>query len=189
MTSEWDAALDAVLIGGREPVRIQVVSYDADWPRRFAAQRDVIAAALGDRALTIEHIGSTSVEGLAAKPIIDVLVTVPNVEDEASYVPMMEAAGFVLRVREPDHRMFRTPDRDVHVHVHEPGNAAVSDYLDFRDLLRISAEDREVYGMTKRRLAEREWEDMNHYADAKTDVISRILDRAQSWRGRDRPAR
>lgn len=132
--------------------------------------------------LVVEHIGSTAVPGLAAKPIVDVLVTVRDVEDEAAFVPPLERAGFVLRVREPQHRMLRTPSRDVHVHVYEPDHAAVSAYLDLRDWLRVDADDRALYERTKRLLATRTWTDMNEYADAKTDVITAVLGRARTWR-------
>lgn len=107
------------------------------------------------------------------------LLTVNRVDDEASYVPAMESAGFVLRVREPEHRMLRTATKDVHVHVYEPTNAAVRDYLDLRDWLRDSAADRDLYSRTKRELAQHAWRDMNDYADAKTDVIREILLRAR----------
>ena len=174
--------LDGVLIGGREHVPIVVVDPDERWAERYAVLRERLRAALGSAALRVEHIGSTAVAGLAAKPIIDVLVTVRDVEDEAAFVPPMERAGFVLRVREPEHRMFRTPARDVHVHVYEPEHAAVSAYLDLRDWLRVDADDRALYERTKRLLATRTWTDMNAYADAKTDVITAILRRARTWR-------
>ena len=179
-----DAYLRSVLIGGREPVTITVTDYDDDWPVRFARLRDLVEAALGSRALTVEHIGSTSVPGLAAKPIVDMLLTVASVEDEDAYVPALEDAGFVLRVREPGHRMLRTPGKDVHLHVYEPASQAVVDYLDLRDWLRESAADRALYESTKRDLAERTWFDMNDYADAKSDVVLDILGRAREWRKR-----
>ena len=135
----------------------------------------------------MEHIGSTSVPGLAAKPIVDVLLTVRDVEDDVAFVPLLEREGFVLRVREPEHRMLRTPARDVHVHVYEPGHAAVSAYLDLRDWLRVDADDRALYERTKRRLATRTWTDMNEYADAKTDVVLSILGRARAWRAEHDP--
>src|SRR5947209_6126929 len=97
---ERAARLDAVLVGGRERVEIVVVDPDPAWPARFQAVRDRLRAALGDRALGIEHIGSTAVPGLAAKPIIDVLLTVAAVDDEAAYAGAVEGAGFLLRVRE-----------------------------------------------------------------------------------------
>ncbi len=102
--------------------------------------------------------------GLAAKPIIDILVAVGDPADEAAYVPALEAAGYVLRVREPEHRMLRTPELDVHVHVWADADPEIGRHLAFRDRLRASAEDRAAYEALKRELARREWEDMNHYA-------------------------
>jgi len=181
-SSDRDAYLESVLIGGREPVTIVVRDYDEVWPVHFRAVRTRIRSALGARALAVEHIGSTSVPGLAAKPIVDVLVTIADVQDELAYAPALEAAGFPQRVREPGHRMFRSSARDVHIHVYEPDATAVTDYLDLRDWLRRSAQDRALYARTKRALATRQWADMNDYADAKSDVIAAILGRARVWR-------
>jgi len=180
VTQEFDALLDSVLIGGREQVTIKVVEYDAGWPARFETLAVVIGQALGPVALSVDHIGSTAVPGLAAKPIIDILLTVPSVEDELAYVPLMERAGFVLRVREPDHRMFRTPEKDVHIHVYAPGRQESAVYLQLRDWLRGSEAARALYGETKKRLAEKSWPDMNYYAEAKTDVIARLLAEARA---------
>ena len=175
---ERDAYLDEVLVGGRERRRIVIVEYDPGWPGRFELERDRVQRALGDTALRIEHIGSTAVPGLAAKPIIDLMVAVADPDDESVTVPAMEAAGYELRVREPAHRMFRTPDLDVHVHLWREGSPDVERHLRFRDRLRTSAEDRRAYEQLKRGLAEREWPDMNYYADAKEDLIAAILTRA-----------
>lgn len=177
-----DKYLDAVLIGGREPVSVTITDYDESWPVRFAQVQRRVEQALTATALSVEHIGSTSVPGLAAKPVIDMLVTVRSVGDEAAYVRPLEQVGFVLRVREPGHRMLRTPPRDVHLHVYEPSDEAVQNYLDLRDWLRESEPDRALYAATKRRLAQREWSDMNHYAEAKSEVILDILGRARAWR-------
>lgn len=187
-TSEPDGdPLAAVLIGGREQVPVVIAEHDPRWQERYAVVRDRVLAALGGAALRVEHIGSTSVPGLAAKPIVDVLVTVADVEDEAAFVPALERAGFVLRVREAEHRMVRTPARDVHVHLYEPDHPAVSAYLDLRDWLRVDADDRALYARTKRLLATRTWSDMNAYADAKTDVVLEILGRARAWRAAQEP--
>ena len=175
--------LDRVLIGGREPTTIRIVDYDPSWPRRFDEWADRIVEVLGSRVRRVEHIGSTSVPGLAAKPIVDALLLVDDVEDEAAFVPPLESIGLVLRVREPNHRMLRTPQRDFHLHVYEPDRPEVAAYLDLRDWLRVDAADRRLYADTKRRLAMREWDDMNAYADAKSDVIRTILGRARAWRG------
>jgi GrpB-like predicted nucleotidyltransferase (UPF0157 family) len=179
---ELDRHLDSVLIGGREPFTPVISDYDQAWPARFAELEVGIRSALGDAAFAIEHIGSTSVPHLAAKPIIDVLVVVADVEDEQSYVSALEDAGFVLRVREARHRMFRTPGRDVHIHVYSAGDQAITDYLDLRDWLRVDESDRTLYADVKRDLAQRRWTDMNHYAEAKTGVIEQVLGRARAWR-------
>ena len=182
MDGDREAWLDGVLLGGRERVAITVVDYDPLWPQRFQDTAVRVREALGGEALSVEHIGSTSVPGLAAKPILDVLLTVTDVTAEAIYVPALESAGFLLRVREPAHRMLRTPERDVHLHVYEPDRPEVRDYLDLRAWLRVDATDRELYAATKRRLAEQQWQDMNDYADAKTIIIRAILARARVWR-------
>ncbi len=126
-------------------------------------------------------MGSTAVPGLAAKPIVDILLVLDDPSDEASYLPALEAAGYQLRVREPDwweHRMLRTPARDVHVHVFPPDSPEVERCLLFRDRLRTVTEERELYAAAKRRLAEQDWPTMQYYAEAKTEVVEAILGRA-----------
>lgn len=166
------------LIGGVERREIRIVEYDTEWPKKFEAHAARIADALGRAALRVEHVGSTSVAGLAAKPVVDILVVVPDSAEESAYLPQLEAAGYVLRVREPDwneHRMLRTPEKDVHVHVYSDGCAEVERVLTFRDRLRRNPDDRRRYERTKRELARRDWPDMNEYADAKTQVIESII--------------
>ena len=124
------------LIGGIEKREIRIVDYDPDWTRKFEMHARLIGEALGGSMLRIEHIGSTSVPGLSAKPIIDILVVVPDSADESAYLPRLEAAGYVLRVREPDwyeHRMFRTPEQDVHIHIYSAGCPEIQRNLSFRD--------------------------------------------------------
>jgi GrpB-like predicted nucleotidyltransferase (UPF0157 family) len=176
--SERGAHLNEVLIGGPERRAIVIADYDPDWPARFSAQRDRVQRALGPLTMRIEHIGSTAVPGLAAKPVIDMLVTVADADDESVLVPAMASAGYQLRVRETGHRMFRTPDRDAHVHVWADSDPEVSRYLRFRDRLRASAEDRPAYEQLKRELSAHDWPDMNHYADAKSVLIEQLLTRA-----------
>ena len=173
-----DAYLDEVLIGGREPVRVVISDYDPTWPARSASEQERLAAVLGDRAVAIEHIGSTAVPGLGAKAIIDILVTVDTVEPDDAFRPQLEAAGYVLRVREEEHRMFKTAVGDVNIHVWPTRHEAVQRYLVFRDWLRNTEEDRLAYEVRKRELADREWPDVNHYAEAKSGVIGPILERA-----------
>lgn len=178
MSNSGEPVDDAVLIGGIEPREIVLVEYDPSWPGRFADERAKITTALGAEALTIEHVGSTAVRALVAKPIIDVLVTVPDVEDELRYLPALQRAGYFLRVRELGHRMVRTPQLDVHVHVWTEGNPAAEGTLAFRNRLRSSTADRDLYAATKLTLARQDWPTMNHYAEAKTDVILQILSHA-----------
>lgn len=174
--------LGEVLIGGIEKVDIRIVDYDPSWADLFQQHAAKITTALKKAALRVEHIGSTAVPGLPAKPIIDILVVVENSADEDSYLPALEASGYELRVREPaanEHRMLRTPTRDVHIHVYSSGAPEIECYLILRDRLRESASEREVYARTKRDLAARSWPDMNAYADAKTHVIEEIISRGR----------
>jgi GrpB-like predicted nucleotidyltransferase (UPF0157 family) len=180
------------IVGGAEPVRITLHDYDERWPAAFEAHRRRIVKALaptGTEAGTeaggdvqVEHIGSTAVPGLAAKPIVDVVVVVPDITAEEDYLDPLLAAGYELRVREPGHRLVRTPERDVHVHVYERGATAVDEYLLLRDHLRADTADRDLYAATKRELLDRRWDDMNDYADAKTEVITAIKGRARAAR-------
>jgi GrpB-like predicted nucleotidyltransferase (UPF0157 family) len=173
--------LRRVTIGEIKPQTIVIADYDPAWPERFSREEAKIRAALGEAARSVEHIGSTSVPGLAAKPIVDVLLVVGDSGDEASYLPALEGAGYVLRVREPDfdeHRMFRTPEQDVHVHVFSSGSPEIERFLLLRDRLREDQGDRELYARTKRDLACRDWPSMQHYAEAKTEVIEGIVARA-----------
>ena len=136
---------DGVLIGGREERVIDIVDHRAQWAERSHQEKARIEAAVGSVARRIEHVGSTAVPGLAAKPVIDVMLSVDDPEDESSYLPAMERAGYVLRVREPGHRMFRTSEGDVHVHVWKAGSDDEQRHIVFRDRLRSSAEDRAEY--------------------------------------------
>jgi len=171
-------------------VPVVVVDPDPSWPAAYRAERDLVVAALGPTALTVDHVGSTSVPGLPAKPVIDILLQVPDSADEASYVPALEAVGHVLRIREPDwleHRVLyrRRVDgapHDVNVHVLSPvlGAVEVRRMLAFRDWLRAHPEDRDRYAAVKRDLARRRWRYVQDYAQAKTPVVEEILGRALS---------
>jgi GrpB-like predicted nucleotidyltransferase (UPF0157 family) len=174
-----DAYLESVLIGGQEEQVVEIVNYQPSWVERFEHQRDRIRRTLGSAVREIEHVGSTSVPELAAKPIVDIMVTVDDPDDETKFAPQMEVLGYLLRVREPGHRMFRTVERDVHVHFWVAGSADAERHLVFRDWLRSHPEDRAEYERAKRDLAGR-WQDMNYYAEAKTGIIQMIIERAQS---------
>jgi GrpB-like predicted nucleotidyltransferase (UPF0157 family) len=180
--------LREVIIGEIEPQAIVLADYDPVWPQRFRQEEARIRAALGEVALSIEHIGSTSVPGLAAKPIVDILLVVEDSANEASYLPALEEAGYVLRVREPDfdeHRMLRTPQKDVHVHVFSAGSPEIGRYLLLRDRLRQDEGERELYAQTKRELASKDWPSVDHYAEAKTEIIEGIISRAAARSSRE----
>jgi GrpB-like predicted nucleotidyltransferase (UPF0157 family) len=167
---------------------IYIAEYDPEWPRLFVREAERVRAALGDHAVLLEHVGSTSVPGLAAKPLIDMLLVVPDSADEPAYVPPLEAVGYVLRIREPDwyeHRVFKGPDTDVNLHVFSPGCVEIDRMLRFRDWLRGNAADRELYERAKRELARRDWKYTQNYADAKTTVVEGILARAQGTDNQD----
>lgn len=173
-----DAKLAAILVNGLQPTVVRLVAYDPAWPALFAARAAELRAVIGDRARRVEHVGSTSVPGLAAKPTLDILVTVDDPDDEAAYLPDLEAAGYDLRVREPGHRCLRIEEPQVNLHVYAPADPEVRKVLLFRDRLRADPADRKRYEDAKRALAGREWADMNYYAEAKQPVIVEILKRA-----------
>lgn len=157
---------------------IEVVEYDGAWPARFERWRQLLHSALGAVAVRIEHVGSTSVPGLAAKPIVDVQVTVADLDNEAAYVLPIEAIGLQLRSRDELHRYFRPfpgAPREVHVHVCRAGSTWEQEHLRFRDHLREHGEAREAYSRAKRAAAERWADDGFAYTDAKTEVIVQIL--------------
>lgn len=160
---------------------IHLAEYDPEWPLLYEREAERIGAALGSRMLRIEHVGSTSVPGLAAKPLIDIALVVPDSADESSYVPPLEEAGYVLRVREPDwfeHRLFKGPDTNVNVHTFSEGCEEVERMVAFRDWLRTHDDERDLYLAAKRELAQREWKYVQNYADAKSTVVREIVARA-----------
>lgn len=173
---------------GSDPDRarkIEVVPYDAAWPRLFAAEEAMIRAALGVAALLIEHVGSTSVPGLAAKPVIDIQLAVRDSADEDAYRPALERAGYRLVIREPEwfeHRLFKGTAPETNLHVFSAGCAELDRCRLFRDWLRVTPQDVALYGRTKQELATRAWGHVQEYANAKQGVIAAIMARAAAWR-------
>jgi GrpB-like predicted nucleotidyltransferase (UPF0157 family) len=161
------------------PVRLD--EYDPRWPERYELERTRLRATLGERVVAIHHVGSTSVPGLAAKPIVDITLEVVDSADEDAYLADLDAAGYRLVVREPDwfeHRVLLGPVSDINLHVFTAGCPEVARMLRFRDRLRSDADDRARYERTKRELAARTWEHVQQYADAKDDVVADIMRRA-----------
>lgn len=178
-----DAELARATVGERIPhnAQITLLDYDPAWPEIYAELEGTIRTALGETVRLIEHAGSTSVPGLPAKPIIDIVLAVPDSADEASYVPHLEAVGFRLRIREPEwyeHRVLKRADPDVNLHVFTEGCREIEKMLLFRDWLRTHPEDRDLYASEKRRLGAQTWQHIQNYADAKTTVVEEIMARA-----------
>ncbi len=181
-----------VIAGSDRSVRdpIEVVDYDPSWPARFDAWRGRLLRELGAMARRIDHVGSTAVPGLAAKPVIDVQVSVPDVVDERAYVPAIERAGVAFRNRDDEHRYFRPAGdrpRDVQVHVCSAGSGWERRHLLFRDFLRTDAATRAAYGELKRGLAARYRDDRIAYNEAKTGFILDAMERAEAWDAAGRP--
>jgi len=188
MEPSRDDYMRSVTIGERRRVDgpIYLADYDPAWPDLYQREAARIRGLLGERALLLEHCGSTSVPGLAAKPIIDIVLGVADPADESAYVPAMEAGGYVLRIREPDwleHRVFKGPDTDVNLHVFAADSPEIVRMLAFRDRLRSNDDERARYEATKRELAAGEWTYVQDYADAKGEVVEEIIARALAGEG------
>ena len=172
-------------VGSPEQARhIEIVEPDADWPGVFEALRAAIVGVLGARALVVEHVGSTSVPGLAAKPVIDIDLTVADTDDEDAYVPALEALGFVLRVREPwwmGHRCLVSAHPAANLHVWPPDSPEAARHRIFRDWLRSDETDRQRYAAVKRAVAADGL--MSAYNARKEGVIREIFARAFSAAG------
>lgn len=184
-TPRSDEELQKLTVGELKPhnAPITIVEYDPSWPDLFEREANRIRSVLGTKALQIEHVGSTSVPGLCAKPIIDMLLVVTNSADEPSYVPVLESSGYTLRIREPEwfeHRLFKGPDTDINLHVFSSGTSEIDRMLRFRDWLRTNDTDRDKYAQVKRSLAKNKWRHVQHYANAKTSIVQEIMKRANS---------
>lgn len=181
--SSSDEAVDKAWVDGapRHDKPINLVEYDPEWPALYAREETRIRSILGDRVVAIHHTGSTSVPGLAAKPVIDITLVVPDSSNEAAYADDLVAGGYRLVIREPEwfeHRVFKGPDTNVNLHVFSPGSPEIDRMVGFRDWLRTHPEDRELYEQRKRELARQTWAYVQNYADAKTAVVEQIIARA-----------
>ncbi|MBM0275478.1 GrpB family protein [Micromonospora sp. STR1s_6] len=157
---------------------ITIEDYDPAWAARYAAARCSLTEALGDLILTTEHVGSTSVPGLAAKPIIDIDLLLEDTADESRYIPALEGIGYRLVLREPwwhGHRMLVGPAEDINLHVWPRGAPEPIRHRLFRDWLRSHPDDRELYAATKRSLARDTVHRAGDYSLAKNEFIDRIL--------------
>jgi GrpB-like predicted nucleotidyltransferase (UPF0157 family) len=176
-----DAEPDYVTPRRRVDGPVVLAEPDPAWPERFAREEARIRGALGERALLVEHVGSTSVPGLAAKPILDIVLAVADPGDESAYVVDLEAAGYVLHLREPgwrQHRLLKGAEPAVNLHVFAAGDSEIDRMVGFRNHMRTHSEDCALYERTKRELAAQQWAVVQDYADAKTEVVEGIVRRA-----------
>jgi GrpB-like predicted nucleotidyltransferase (UPF0157 family) len=163
-------------------VRVEVVPYDERWPVAFAALAEDLRRALaGVEVVGVEHVGSTSVPGLAAKPILDVDVVVAAAH-VAPAIAALEAAGYVSLgdLGIPERFALRAPDDGVrrNVYVVVEGSLALRNHLGVRDVLRRDGGLRDAYGEHKRRLAERDYDDIDGYIADKSEVLQQVLEAA-----------
>ena len=181
---ERQAELDKLFVGGVAPRHdrpIHLAPYNPEWPAWYDREATRIRATLGDRVRKLEHAGSTSVPGLSAKPVIDIVLAVADSADEDAYVPDMVAAGYRLVIREPDwyeHRLFKGPDTNINLHTFTEGSPEIRRMLAFRDRLRSHPEELAAYEAAKQELATRTWAYVQDYADAKGAVVEGIIARA-----------
>lgn len=163
----------------------RIAPYNPVWQDEFAATAANIRLALGAIALRIDHVGSTAVPGLAAKPIIDIQVSVYNRDDDVSLIKQLTSIGFTFRADNPDKtkRYFRESPgmREVHVHVRESGSIGEQLALLFRDYLRKNEESRTMYAAEKHRLMKLYDHDRPAYVEGKGPIVWSILQRAHKW--------
>lgn len=183
---------DSIAAGGfvvstsrpRNSEPIELVAWDPRWLEQFEKMRQRLAAALGDTALRIEHVGSTAIPGIPAKPIVDIQVSVPDIDDDDAFRAPIEAQGLELRFIEPGHRYFRPPvgiARDYQVHVCQIGSDWERVHLLFRDYLRTHPDVAAEYGRMKLRLATQHKQERIAYNDDKGPFIDAVVRVAEEW--------
>jgi GrpB-like predicted nucleotidyltransferase (UPF0157 family) len=169
-----------VRVGLRQTRPIQVVEHDPEWAEQFSYLRSVVETALGERALAVRHVGSTSVHGLWAMPSIDVDLLVAESALVADYLPQLESAGFRLTIREPEweqHRCLTFDTPNCNLHVFGPEAVEPRRHLAFREWLATHPKDRSVYAALKRDLAEKRFGEVTDYNNSKGGLVYDIYER------------
>jgi GrpB-like predicted nucleotidyltransferase (UPF0157 family) len=185
---ETDEEMAAIRVSGTvtpHNAQVYLAPYDPIWPAQYEAEAAKIRAGLGDGALVLEHVGSTSIPGLSAKPIIDIILGVADSSDEESYVPALAAQGYRLHLREPEweqHRVMKGDDPMVNLHVFTVGSSELTRMVAFRDRCRTHPDELKLYLETKQALAGQVWRHVQHYANAKGEVVEAIIARALASR-------
>ena len=181
---ETDEELAALRVSGAvtpHDATIAILPYDPKWPLQYACEEAKIRTALGDAVVVLEHVGSTSIPSMPAKPIIDILLAVKDSASEDTYVPALTAQGYRLHLRErawEEHRLMKGSNPDVNLHVFTTGSNEITRMLAFRDRCRANPDEHELYERTKTELTRQVWRHVQHYANAKGDVVEAIISRA-----------
>jgi GrpB-like predicted nucleotidyltransferase (UPF0157 family) len=175
-----EGQLQSISVGQRDTRRsaIELVPNDPAWAGHFARLSRDIRSALGSRLIAVEHVGSTAIPGLPAKPIIDIDATIYNPADESGYRDVLEGLGFALTIREPEwhqHRMFKLSDPRTNLHIYADNCSLPMRDVAFRDLLRNDRQAALAYSELKRELSSQEWSSSQHYAEGKSELIIDLL--------------
>jgi len=162
-------------------MKIELSAYNPEWTSMYNQTKELFLNSFGDKIDAIEHIGSTSVPGLGAKPIIDILLGVRKLHEAESFIPKMHELGFeyISKYEDvmPERRYFVKREHGKsthHVHSVEVDSPFWKRHLLFRDYLRMNDDVRDAYFKLKKELSDKEWSDSNDYADAKTEFIRNI---------------
>lgn len=157
-------------------MKVNLAEYTPEWVNLFQKEKKLISNKLQDKIVTVEHIGSTSVPGLGAKPIVDILLGVRKISDADGFIPKMIELGYEYRNNFENvmpYRRYFTKPGFYHIHTVEVTSEFWRRHLLFRDYMRAHDEIRDAYFKTKSKLAEQEWDDTNDYAYAKTEFIKK----------------
>jgi GrpB-like predicted nucleotidyltransferase (UPF0157 family) len=167
--------------------KVQVVPHDPNWSKLFQAEADTIAAVLGREVMAVHHIGSTAIPNISAKPIIDILVEVPDIEKMDEFNEEMIRLGYWPQGEFgiPGRRFFVRGDdsaRTHHVHIFQTGDPKVESHLNFRDYMIAHPQVAQAYGRLKEELAQEFPEDIEGYMEGKDGFIKKIDKKARAWR-------
>ncbi|HEX9018929.1 MAG TPA: GrpB family protein [Anaerolineaceae bacterium] len=165
---------------------VEVVPYHSDWPKRFAMEAAELSAIFGERLLSIHHFGSTSIPGTSAKPIIDILVIVKDINTVDTLNPRLLKMGYsaIGEYGIPGRRFFYKGTHELrshHLHVYQAGNPHILRHLAFRDFMRTHPLHAQAYSLLKESLASQFPEDMESYIAGKSDFIKEHEKRALEW--------